>query len=170
METVVSSFAEQVRAHDATVVRATPAEAPEVLDDHLEPPVVGTPLEPVDLSLADLETDVETDPSTEELFAAATGLTPAVAGIADYGSVVLQGTEDGEEPMSLYPETNVVVVAESDITQGMADAIGTIAEEIRAGLRSHVVATGPSATADMGELVLGAHGPKAVTVVVVTDR
>ncbi|MFB6069423.1 MAG: LUD domain-containing protein [Halanaeroarchaeum sp.] len=170
METVVSSFAEQVRDHDADLVRTTRARAPDAIDDRLEPPVVGSGLGTVGLSLDDLETAVKTDPTPEDLYDAATGLTPAISAVADYGSVVLQGTVDGEEPMSLYPETNVVVVAESAITAHMADALETIAAEIREGNRSHVVATGPSATADMGDLVLGAHGPKAVTVVVVSDE
>jgi L-lactate dehydrogenase complex protein LldG len=32
-----------------------------------------------------------------------------------------------------------------------------------------VLATGPSATADMGELVLGAHGPESVHVVILDE-
>ena len=38
------------------------------------------------------------------------------------------------------------------------------------GNKSVVLATGPSATADMGTLVHGVHGPKDVHVVLVTDR
>ncbi|MFB6125182.1 MAG: LUD domain-containing protein [Halanaeroarchaeum sp.] len=170
METVVSTFASSLAAHDASLTRATAAETPAVLDDLLETPAVGVALDSVGVDLADLETDVNTDPTTEALFSAASGVTPAAWGIADYGSVVLQGTEDGEEPISLYPEHHVAVLAESDVHQSMADAIDRIAAAVRDGNRSHIVATGPSATADMGELVLGAHGPKAVDVVVVTDR
>jgi len=170
MDTVVSTFASSLRDHDVELVRTTAADAPAVLDERLDPPVVGAPLDVVGLSLDDLETEVTTDPTDEELFSAATGLTPAVSAIAEYGSVVIQGTDAGEEPVSLYPETHVVVVAASEVREDMTTAIDDIAARIRAGNRSHILATGPSATADMGELVKGAHGPKAVEVVVVTDR
>jgi len=33
-----------------------------------------------------------------------------------------------------------------------------------------ILATGPSATADMGDLVLGAHGPRAVHALLLEDR
>ncbi|MFB6268738.1 MAG: lactate utilization protein C, partial [Halobacterium sp.] len=33
-----------------------------------------------------------------------------------------------------------------------------------------VLATGASATADMGEIVTGVHGPQSVHAVVITDR
>lgn len=170
MDAVVSHFASSLSDHDIDLLEAPAADAPAVLESVLEPPVVGAPLDVVGLSLADLSVDVTTDPTLEELFDANTAITPAVSAIADYGSIVLQGTEDGEEPLSLYPETHVAVVAESTIHEDMASAIGGIAEQIRAGNHSHIVATGPSATADMGELVKGAHGPKAVEVLVVTDR
>jgi L-lactate dehydrogenase complex protein LldG len=170
MDAVLSSFASSLADHDVDLVETTVDEAPAAIEDRLEPPVVGAPLDAVGLSLSDLSVDVNTDPSFEDLFDANTGLTPAVSAIADYGSVVLQGTEDGEEPLSLYPETHVAVVAQSTIHEDMAAAIDAVADEIRAGNHSHILATGPSATADMGELVKGAHGPKAVEVVVVTDE
>lgn len=170
MGTVVSSFESSLQDLDVEVVRADVEAAPSVLDGLLQAPVVGTSLSAVGISLNELVTDVVTDPTQEQLFEARYGLTPAVYGIADYGSVVLQGTVDGEEPLSLYPERHVAVLARSDIHEGMAGALDSIAGDIRDGNRSHIIATGPSATADMGELVEGAHGPKAVEVVVVTDR
>ncbi|MFW5938598.1 MAG: LUD domain-containing protein [Halanaeroarchaeum sp.] len=170
MDAVVGTFASSLENHDIDLVETTTGAAPETLGALLDPPVVGAPLDEVGVSLQDLPVTVTTDPSFEDLFEARTGLTPAVSAIAEYGSVVLQGTENGEEPLSLYPETHVAVVAESDIHEDMAAAIGDVAEHIRAGEKSHIVATGPSATADMGELVKGAHGPKDVEIVVVTDR
>ncbi|MFB6093812.1 MAG: LUD domain-containing protein [Halanaeroarchaeum sp.] len=170
MDTVVSTFAQSLADHDVDVEAVTAEDAPAAIDDRLAAPVVGAPLDPVGLSLSDLSTPVETDPTTEELLDAATGLTPAVSAVASYGSVVLQGTRDGEEPLSLYPETHLAVVAQSAIREDMSDAVADVASEIRSGNRSHVLATGPSATADMGALVQGAHGPKSVDVVVVTDR
>lgn len=45
-----------------------------------------------------------------------------------------------------------------------------LAEDIRGGTGQAIIATGPSATADMGGLVKGAHGPIDVTVVLLEDR
>ncbi|MFW5900663.1 MAG: LUD domain-containing protein, partial [Halodesulfurarchaeum sp.] len=42
--------------------------------------------------------------------------------------------------------------------------------EFTAGDLSGILATGPSATADMGATVHGVHGPSEVHVIVVTDR
>lgn len=170
MDAVVSTFASSLDDLDVELLESTAAEAPGVLDSVLEPPVVGSSLEGIGLALSEVSVDVNTDPTVEELHAANTGITPAVSGIADYGSVVLEGTEDGEEPISLYPDTHIAVVAASTLYEDMASAFGDIADRVRAGETSHVLATGPSATADMGKLVKGAHGPKSVEVVVVTDR
>jgi L-lactate dehydrogenase complex protein LldG len=62
------------------------------------------------------------------------------------------------------------VVRRSDLVDGMPEAFSWLAENVTAGGGSAIVATGPSATADMGALVKGAHGPKAVHVVVLDDR
>lgn len=170
MDAVVSTFASSLQNHDIDLIETSREEAPEILEDLLDPPVVGAPLGRVGIALDDLAVAVTTDPTFEELFEARTGITHAVSAIAEYGSVVLQGTKNGEEPLSLYPETHVAVVAESDIHEDMSAAIGDVADHIRSGETSHIVATGPSATADMGELVKGAHGPKSVEIVVVSDQ
>lgn len=150
--------------------RSTAVDATEVLNDVVEPPAVGTPLSLDGISLADLDVTVDTEPSASDIAAATTGVTPVGPAIADYGSVVVQGDPYGTEPMSLYPERHVAVLSVSDIYETMADALSALGEEIRDGLTSAIVATGPSATADMGELVHGAHGPQTVHVVVLEDR
>lgn len=129
-------------------------------------PTVGTPLPWDDVALPDW---VDTDPTAADVRAAATGVSHAGIGIADYGSVVLPATTDGTEPVSLYPETHVPVLRRSDLVDGMPEAFSWLAENVTAEGGSAIVATGPSATADMGALVKGAHGPKAVHVVVLDD-
>lgn len=130
-------------------------------------PAVGTPLPWAAVTLPDW---IDADPTADDVRTAATGVTAAGIGIADYGSVVLPSTDDGSEPVSLYPETHVPVVRRSDLVDGMPEAFSWLAENVTAGGGSAIVATGPSATADMGALVKGAHGPKAVHVVVLDDR
>jgi L-lactate dehydrogenase complex protein LldG len=129
-------------------------------------PAVGTPLPWAD---TELPAWVNDDPTPAEVRDATTGITPAGIGIADYGSVVLPTTPEGTEPVSLYPGTHVPVLRRSDLVSGMPEAFSWLASEVTAEGGSAIIATGPSATADMGELVTGAHGPKAVHVVLLDD-
>jgi L-lactate dehydrogenase complex protein LldG len=48
----------------------------------------------------------------------------------------------------------------------MGDAFAALDEELQDMRDSFILATGPSATADMGALVQGAHGPKEVEVII----
>ena len=149
------------------MTRTTAAEATDELTSLATAPVVGVPLGLDGVSLPD---GVAVDPSPSELDAATTGITGAGPAVADYGSVVVADDGAGAEHVSLFVETHVAVVAASDVVQSMGEALDELGPRTREGLTSAVVATGPSATADMGELVLGAHGPTAVHVVLVTDR
>jgi L-lactate dehydrogenase complex protein LldG len=131
----------------------------------VDPPAVGTPLPFDGASLAG--TDVTVDPTTAELTAATTGVTPAEFAVAEYGSVVIRPTAAGEQAVSLFVDRHVAVVAASDVLARMADGVERLAAIAAGdGPGDAVVATGPSATADMGELVVGAHGPETVHVLV----
>jgi L-lactate dehydrogenase complex protein LldG len=136
------------------------------LADSIEPPAVGALLPFEGVSLPE---SVVTDPSPQILEAAATGVTAARFGVADYGSIAVEPTPSGEEAASLWPERHVAVLAASDLVADMRSGIERVSEIVEDG-GDVVLATGPSATADMGELVVGAHGPRAVSVVVLEDR
>lgn len=138
----------------------------DVLEEVATIPAVGTPL-PFDVSLPEW---VNTAPTPHELDEATTGITAAGLGIADYGSVVLPSTPEGTEPVSLFPDLHVAVLRTEDVVPGMTDAFAYLGEQFRDGEHaSAIIATGPSATADMGELVKGAHGPKDVHVVMLDE-
>jgi L-lactate dehydrogenase complex protein LldG len=130
----------------------------------VEPPAVGAPLRFEDVSLEG--SDVILDPTPAEIEDARTGVTAARMGIADYGSVVIEGAGDATEAASLFPETHVAVLRAADVVPDMATAFEAFGPLLREEPRSFVLATGPSATADMGALVKGAHGPKAVHVLI----
>ncbi|WP_137286308.1 LutC/YkgG family protein [Halorussus salinisoli] len=138
------------------------------LTEVVETPAVGSalPFEGVSLS----GTTVELDPTPDQLRSAKTGVTAATLGIADYGSIIVESSADGDEPVSLFPETHVAVLRESDVVPNMPAAFERLEESVATGRGDAVIATGPSATADMGELVYGAHGPKAVHVLILEDR
>ena len=131
-------------------------------------PAVGAPLPWSDLSLEGAGVDLA--PTPAGLQAAETGVTAAGAAVAEEGSLVIQSRPGGDEPASLYPPRHVAVVRASDLVADVPAALDWLAGEFAAGRDSAVLATGASATADMGETVYGVHGPREVHVVVVTDR
>jgi L-lactate dehydrogenase complex protein LldG len=165
---VTSEFEASLDSLGVTWTRTVSESFGATVDEAVEAPAVGTPLPFEGVSLAD--TVVTRDPTAAELDAATTGVTPAEMAIADYGSVVVTPSGIGHEPVSLYPERHVAVVAESDVVADMAAAFERLGEAFAAGNDDAIIATGPSATADMGALVEGAHGPKDVHVVVLEDR
>ena len=149
------------------VHRTTAEDADAVLAEAIEGPAVGTALPYDEVSLPE---SVDTDPSPSALEAAATGVTPAALGIADYGTVTIPSGAAGDELVSLYTPRHVAVVAASDVVPDMPTAYERLGEDFAAGMDTQILATGPSATADMGTLVQGVHGPSETHVVVLEDR
>lgn len=112
----IATFESSLEDVGVELVRTTADEFESSLAPLLDSPAVGAPLPFENLSLPDT---VETEPSVADLEAASTGVTAAGYGIADYGSVVIQGGANGEEPVSLYVDEHVAVVAASDILPDM---------------------------------------------------
>ena len=162
----VDTFERSLDRLDVEATRVAPATAEEALSDIVRTPAVGValPFEGVDLPAS-----VTADPTPAELDAAVTGVTPAGFGVADYGSVVIESRPDGTEPVSLYPDLHVAVLRTEDVVPGMPEAFDRLGEAFRADRGSAILATGPSATADMGALVRGVHGPSEVHVVLLDD-
>ena len=166
-EARVVTFEESLRGLGVGSRRTRADGFEEALRAEVAEPVVGAPLPFDDLSLPDW---VPVHPTPRELGEAATGVTAAGAAIAEYGTLLVQSRPGGDEPVSLYPERHVAVVRESDLVERLSGAISWLGEELGAGRDCAVLATGVSATADMGEFVEGVHGPGDVRVVIVTDR
>ncbi|SHH27854.1 LutC/YkgG family protein [Halobaculum gomorrense] len=158
----ISAFVATAEEHHATVHRVPPDAVAGTVDDLIDPPAVGVRL-PDGPELPDA---VATDPTPGELDAANTGVTAASLAVADYGTVVLEADAAGSEAVSLFPERHVVILRTGDVVTGMREAMSALGDRLRDGA-SAVLATGPSATADMGDLVIGAHGPREVEVVLV---
>jgi len=139
----------------------------ETITTHCRGETVSVKLNSFPVSLSDIYVNV--DPTPSALKAAETGITPASFAIADYGSVVVPSTETGAELVSLFVDRHVAVVDAEDVVPHMEAAFDRFGESFRDEQQSGVIATGPSATADMGELVRGAHGPSEVHVIVLED-
>ena len=165
MTTVVAAFQEALDDVGVTWTTTSPADFGADLTAAVEQPAVGSLLPFEDLSLADA--NVTLDPTPTDLRAAQTGVTAAEFAIADYGSIVVRSWAGHEEAASLWPERHVAILAAEDIVPDMTAAFERLGESVRTGQGDFVIATGPSATADMGELVYGAHGPREVHILMV---
>jgi L-lactate dehydrogenase complex protein LldG len=166
MSTRFDSFEQSLTKVDVECAHVGPEEVADAVTDFVSEPAVGVPLHRDDIGLPP---GVTVDPTPAELKRAVTGVTPAAFAIADYGSLVLPSTDEGSELVSLYVDRHVAVLDERDIVPTMEAAFERFDDAIGAGVDDAILATGPSATADMGALVKGAHGPSQVYVTVVEE-
>ena len=166
--TATAPFLDALDRLDVGWTRTDAAGLPAVLADVVEPPAVGAPLPFEDLSLEGA--DVVLDPTPAQIEAARTGVTAAHMAIADYGSILIRSRPDATEAASLFSDLHVAVLRASDLVPDMTAALGRLGPALRERPMSTILATGPSATADMGALVKGAHGPMSVHVILVEDR
>lgn len=95
------------------------------------------------------------------------GVTKAICGLADTGSIVIADGAGHPLQASLLPRIHVAVLCRSDILPSLADALTL---PIVRGAGSAVVITGPSRTADIEmSLTIGMHGPGELHVFLVDD-
>jgi L-lactate dehydrogenase complex protein LldF len=93
------------------------------------------------------------------------GVTKAICGLADTGSVLIADGEGSPLQASLLPEIHIAVLRASDILSSLADAVTL--SSVR-NSRAAVVITGPSRTGDIEmSHTIGVHGPGEVHVFLV---
>lgn len=96
------------------------------------------------------------------------GITGAFCAIAETGTLMLLSGARSPGATSLLPETHIAIVRENRIVRGMEDAWHLLRMEHRTLPRAVNFISGPSRTADIEQtLVLGAHGPYRVHVVLI---
>jgi L-lactate dehydrogenase complex protein LldG len=101
--------------------------------------------------------------------AAGLGITGAVAAVAATGSVVLDSRAAGGRLASLLPAVHLCVVQVNSLVATPADVLRRLGSGGDALPSSLVLVTGPSRTGDIEQLLtLGAHGPTALHVVLVS--
>jgi L-lactate dehydrogenase complex protein LldF len=95
------------------------------------------------------------------------GITGALAGIADTGSLVLVGGAGHPLTASLLPDIHIAILRASDLVLTLSDVLGR--PEIQAAPATAII-TGPSRTGDIEmALTIGVHGPKEVHVFLIED-
>lgn len=167
---VVAHFEAQAQRMSATTERiSTPADAPAAiaryLSSHRLPmqAVCWPTLAGLDWAGAGLE--VRAGPPTGD---DRVGITGAFAGVAETGTLVLASGPDTHASTHLLPETHVAIVERARIVAHYEDAFARARSELGTLPRAFNLVSGPSRTADIEQtLVLGAHGPYRVHVLVV---
>jgi L-lactate dehydrogenase complex protein LldG len=98
------------------------------------------------------------------------GLSHAEAGVAETGTLVLLSGPDNPTTINFLPDTHIVVVRAADIVGDYETVWRRLREKLGPGIMPRLVnmITGPSRSADIEQtLLLGAHGPRALHIVVV---
>jgi L-lactate dehydrogenase complex protein LldG len=91
------------------------------------------------------------------------GVSEALYGLADTGSVVLAASPEEPRARSLLPFVHVSLLREDRILPGLADLFDAVGGDLPSAL---AIVTGPSRSADIEQmLVVGVHGPGEVHVV-----
>jgi L-lactate dehydrogenase complex protein LldG len=98
------------------------------------------------------------------------GMSHASAGVAETGTLVLTSGPDNPTTINFLPETHVVMVDAADIAGDYETVWDELRERYGKGVLPRTVnlVTGPSRSADIEQkLLLGAHGPRRLHIVVV---
>ena len=91
------------------------------------------------------------------------GVSEALYGLADTGSVVLAASPEEPRGNSLLPDVHVTLLREDRILPGLDELFAALGAELPSAL---AIVTGPSRSADIEQkLAVGVHGPREVHVV-----
>lgn len=98
------------------------------------------------------------------------GLSRALAGVSETGTLVLASGPDNPVTINFLPEVHIVVLDASEVVASYEEAWSKVRSSLGSAGLSRTVnfISGPSRTGDIGgRLVMGAHGPKKLCVIVV---
>jgi len=127
--------------------------------------VVWPDMPPLDWRAADLDVESRRAEGTDLV-----GITGCFCAIAETGTLLTLSGRGTPPSTSLLPETHIALVPCSRIVKTMEDAWALLRAERVQMPRAANFISGPSRTADIEQtLVLGAHGPYRVHVVLVRD-
>lgn len=115
---------------------------------------------------------VFTGDETDFIAHADAGLTTCDALIARTGSVVLSAATASGRRLSIYPDQQFVLARASQVVADIGDALQLLQTKYGVDKLPSMIslATGPSRTADIEKtLVLGAHGPRSITLFLLDD-
>jgi L-lactate dehydrogenase complex protein LldG len=107
--------------------------------------------------------------AVKELESCSVGITECDALVAQTGSVLLTSRSAGGRALSVLPPHHVVLARREQLVADLPSAFGLLKTKYAASYPSFTTfITGPSRTGDIERiLVLGAHGPKKLTIICV---
>jgi L-lactate dehydrogenase complex protein LldG len=98
------------------------------------------------------------------------GISAVACAVAETGTLVFASNPGEPASTHLLPETHIAIVRKSQVVHTMEDAFARLREEGRIMPRALNFVSGPSRTADIEQtIVLGAHGPYRVHLILVAD-
>lgn len=171
----VALFAHMARENAATVAEvASPADVPAAVRDFL----AGHNL-PATVKLAPDPAITGIDWSVVPTLETATGraedadvtsVTPATAGIAETGTLMLTGGPDSPTTLNFLPDNHIVVLRRDQVLGNYEEAWDVVRARHGEGVLPRTVnmITGPSRTGDIEQTIqLGAHGPRRLHIILV---
>jgi len=99
------------------------------------------------------------------------GLSHAFGAVSETGTLVLLSGPENPTTVNFLPENHIVLVDEADIAANYEGIWPRLRKKLKANMpRTVNMITGPSRSADIEQtLILGAHGPVRLHVIVVRD-
>jgi L-lactate dehydrogenase complex protein LldG len=124
---------------------------------------------PVDWLPGDIDAIPDADIDVDGLDRIGAALTGCALGIAETGTVVLDGgPTQGRRALTLVPDVHLCVIGDEQVVDGVPAALRRLSAGLRTDRRPITFVSGPSATSDI-ELarVEGVHGPRRFALIVV---
>jgi L-lactate dehydrogenase complex protein LldG len=172
---LVEQFAERVAEYKAIVRQIAAGDLPQAIAAACAARGVRRLVVPTDLPADWAPHGVELLPdeelTTKQLDTSDGVLTGCALGIAQTGTIVLDGGPgQGRRAITLLPDYHLCVVRDDQIVDLVPEAITRLAPAVREGRRPMTFISGPSATSDI-ELnrVEGVHGPRTLEVLIVVE-
>lgn len=169
---LVALFIERLRDYGASVTTCEPAAVSaallEACERHAARRLVIPPGLPENWRPHEIELIIDESLSPEQLDGLDGVITGAAVGIAQSGTIALDGAADqGRRALTLIPDLHLCVVEAGRVVAALPEALEVLSPSIRSDRRPITMISGPSATADI-ELrrVQGVHGPRRLEVVI----
>jgi L-lactate dehydrogenase complex protein LldG len=98
------------------------------------------------------------------------GVTGALAGLADTGSIVVASGPGRARSASLLPPTHLALLRVSDLYPDLPTWMAQQGSSLLPTTANLVIITGPSRTADIElTLVMGVHGPREIHIILIDE-
>lgn len=172
-DVLAALFVERVGEYRATVHRCAPDRIAATAGRICADAGAATMIVPADAPAAWRPADVavieDAGHTPEQLDAIDAVLTGCATGVAETGTIVLDGGRaQGRRALTLVPDVHLCVVTADQIVELVPEAVAALDDAVTAG-RALTWISGPSATSDI-ELsrVEGVHGPRHLHVLLVT--